>query len=326
MKWLYILVISVMVVGCSSVKHSAGSSVAPQQESRIENDTLHKEVQFVTIKQNVVQNSEQDSSISDTIITEKKVRPAIIFSPEEQGEIRYTAGFFGNGEMSRRIELDSLKAEFCFPLARYVVYSKYGIRNGRTHTGVDLSASASDSIRCVWPGVVRMAKAYGAYGNVVIVHHYNGLETLYAHLSKINVRPNQVVEEGELLGFVGKTGRATGNHLHLEIRAAGEHFDPLKVLDTKNRTVKSGTMMVYHKVGRSVVSFGEDTPAPVELKPATSLIEDSAAAQAVYHKVVKGDTLWALARKYNTSVAKICSLNGIKSNAVLGLGKKLRVK
>lgn len=326
MKWLYILVISIVFMGCSSVKRSVGSFVAPQQELCVNNDTLPQEVQFVAIKQNVVQNSEQDSSISDTIITEKKVRPAIIFSPEEQGEIRYTAGFFGNGEMSRRIELDSLKSEFCFPLARYVVYSEYGIRNGRTHTGVDLSASASDSIRCVWPGVVRMARAYGAYGNVVIVHHYNGLETLYAHLSKINVRPNQVVEAGELLGFVGKTGRATGNHLHLEIRAAGEHFDPLKVLDTKSRTVKSGTMMVYHKVGRSVVSFGEDTPAPVELKPATSLIEDSAAAQAVYHKVVKGDTLWALARKYNTSVAKICSLNGIKSNAVLGLGKKLRVK
>ena len=323
MKWLYILVISIVFMGCSSVKRSVGSFVAPQQELCVDNDTLSQEVQFVTIKQNVVQNSEQDSSISDTIITEKKVRPAIIFSPEEQGEIRYTAGFFGNGEMSRRIELDSLKTEFCFPLARYVVYS---IRDGRTHTGVDLSASASDSIRCVWPGVVRMAKAYGAYGNVVIVHHYNGLETLYAHLSKINVRPNQVVEEGELLGFVGKTGRATGNHLHLEIRAAGEHFDPLKVLDTKSRAVRSGTMMVYRKVGRSVVSFGEDTPEPIGLKPAPSLIEDSATAQAVYHKIVKGDTLWALARKYNTSVAKICSLNGIKSNAVLGLGKKLRVK
>ena len=173
MKWLYILVISIVFMGCSSVKRSVGSFVAPQQELCVDNDTLPQEVQFVTIKQNVVQNSEQDSSISDTIITEKKVRPAIIFSPEEQREIRYTAGFFGNGEMSRSIELDSLKCEFCFPLARYVVYSKYGIRNGRAHTGVDLSASASDSIRCVWPGVVRMAKEYGAYGNVVIVHHYS---------------------------------------------------------------------------------------------------------------------------------------------------------
>ena len=100
-------------MGGSSVKRSVGSFVAPQQELCVDNDTLPEEVQFVTIKQNVVQNSEQDSSISDTIITEKKVRPAIIFSPEEQGEIRYTAGFFGNGEMSRRIErnMESATAE-----------------------------------------------------------------------------------------------------------------------------------------------------------------------------------------------------------------------
>ena len=140
MKWLYILVISVVLVGCSSVKHSAGSSVAPQQESRIENDTLHKEVQFVTIEQNVASIIEPDTLSRDTLIVEKKVRPAILFSPEEQREIRYTAGFFENGEMSRRIELDSLKCEFCFPLERFVVYSKYGIRNGRTHSGVDFSA------------------------------------------------------------------------------------------------------------------------------------------------------------------------------------------
>jgi murein DD-endopeptidase MepM/ murein hydrolase activator NlpD len=270
-------------------------------------------------------------AISNSIKPEIASRPSLFFVADEQTEVRYTRGFFELNQDVREINLSTLKSDFCFPLTRYVVYSKYGWRNGRMHTGVDLSTSAGDSIRCLWPGVVRVAKNYGNYGKIVVVHHYNGLETLYAHMSKIEVQCNQTVEQGELLGFVGRTGRATGNHLHLEIRAAGEHFDPLKIIDTERRSVKDDVMIVNKRPGQSVVNFLSETPTLPEVIESDPISSDYARKQAakssvVYHRVVKGDTLWGIAKRYKTTVAKICSLNGINSKSILSLGRRLRVK
>lgn len=71
-----------------------------------------------------------------------------------------------------------------------------------------------------------MAKPYAAYGNVVVIRHYNGLETVYSHNSKNFVKPGDVVKAGDPVGLTGRTGRATTEHLHFEVRINGQHFNP----------------------------------------------------------------------------------------------------
>ena len=96
----------------------------------------------------------------------------------------------------------------------------------------------------MFDGKVRIAKRAGAYGNLVVIRHDNGLETYYAHLSKINVEVNQDVKAGEILGLGGSTGRSTGPHLHLEIRYLGAAINPEKVIDFKTYSLISDTLML----------------------------------------------------------------------------------
>jgi len=97
----------------------------------------------------------------------------------------------------------------------------------RAHLGVDYGAPTGTAVRTVGDGVVEFAGVQNGFGNVVIVKHGNAAETVYAHLSRINVRGGQKVEQGQNIGAVGSTGWATGPHLHYEYRVNGIHRDPL---------------------------------------------------------------------------------------------------
>ena len=99
----------------------------------------------------------------------------------------------------------------------------------RAHLGVDYGAPTGTPVRVVGDGVVDFAGTQNGYGNVVEVRHANNRSTLYAHLSRINVRKGQRVEQGQNIGAVGATGWATGPHLHYEFRVAGQHQDPLRM-------------------------------------------------------------------------------------------------
>ena len=102
----------------------------------------------------------------------------------------------------------------------------------RAHLGVDYGAPTGTAVRVVGDGVVDFAGTQNGYGNVVEVRHANNRSTLYAHLSRIDVRRGQRVEQGQNIGAVGATGWATGPHLHYEFRIAGEHQDPLRMAKT----------------------------------------------------------------------------------------------
>jgi murein DD-endopeptidase MepM/ murein hydrolase activator NlpD len=96
----------------------------------------------------------------------------------------------------------------------------------RAHLGVDYGAATGTPVRTVGDGVVDFAGVQNGFGNVVVVKHQQGHQTLYAHLSKINVRSGQAVSQGQNVGLVGATGWATGPHLHFEFRVNGVHRDP----------------------------------------------------------------------------------------------------
>ena len=101
------------------------------------------------------------------------------------------------------------------------------LQQWRAHLGVDYAAPTGTPVRSVGEGTVEFAGLQNGYGNVVQIKHGNERSTLYAHLSRIDVRPNQRIEQGQRIGAVGSTGWSTGPHLHFEFRVKGQHQDPL---------------------------------------------------------------------------------------------------
>ncbi len=124
------------------------------------------------------------------------------------------------------------RAYLASPLAFSRVTSGFKMRfhpilqTWRAHLGVDYAAPTGTPVRSVGQGIVDVAGSQGGFGNVVIVKHANGQTTVYAHLSRINVKRGQTVMQGQTLGLVGATGWATGPHLHFEFRVNGQHKDP----------------------------------------------------------------------------------------------------
>ena len=113
------------------------------------------------------------------------------------------------------------------------ITSRYGVSSrvrSSDHTGLDIAASTGTPIKVVAAGTVTFASYKGSYGNIVKVDHGNGLETWYAHTSKMYVKEGEKVEAGKVIATVGSTGNSTGPHLHLEIRINGKHVNPQNYL------------------------------------------------------------------------------------------------
>ena len=129
-------------------------------------------------------------------------------------------------------------SDFCFPVCNMKT-SPYGWRWKRGHHGVDIRLNTGDPVRAAFGGTVRVAGRMGGYGNCIVVRHPNGLETLYGHLSKIQVKHGQEVAAGDVIGLGGSTGRSTGPHLHFECRFLYQTFDPEWILDFENYTLRT---------------------------------------------------------------------------------------
>lgn len=117
-----------------------------------------------------------------------------------------------------------------------IITSRYGVSSSirrSTHTGLDIAASSGTPIKVIADGTVTFAKYSGSYGNLVKVSHGNGVETWYAHTSKMYVTVGQEVKAGDVIAAVGSTGNSTGAHLHLEIRINGNHVNPQNYIYNK---------------------------------------------------------------------------------------------
>jgi murein DD-endopeptidase MepM/ murein hydrolase activator NlpD len=126
--------------------------------------------------------------------------------------------------------------DLSWPLDGHVT-SPFGMRRGRLHAGVDIKGFRGDPIIAAADGQVLLAKRKRAYGVVAIVGHDHDTQTLYAHMLRLAVREGQFVKAGDILGYVGRSGRATGYHLHFETRVAGGvPQDPLRFLPSTRAT------------------------------------------------------------------------------------------
>lgn len=119
---------------------------------------------------------------------------------------------------------------FAWPAVGGYVSSNMGHRWGRYHYGIDIARPSNYTIKASDNGVIKTAGSHSTYGNYVVIDHNNGFESLYAHLSRIDVSVGQVVEQGSALGQMGSTGRSTGTHLHFEIHKNGSEVNPLSYL------------------------------------------------------------------------------------------------
>lgn len=212
------------------------------------------------------------------------------------------------------------------------VISKFGHRGHRMHTGTDIRLNAGDTVRSAFDGKVRLAKRFSGYGNLVLVRHSNGLETIYAHLQSIQVKVNDTIKAGDLIGLGGRTGRATCNHLHFETRLFGEPFDSNKYIDFKRYALRSNH--IYYKNKQWEIDPNNfDRKQPIETKLIVADNQSipgiaanvSTKAKASKHVIRKGDTLSVIARRYNTSVKKLCTVNHITAQKTLKIGSVLRL-
>lgn len=117
---------------------------------------------------------------------------------------------------------------FAWPVKSASISSPFGSRWGRTHKGIDMTGNRN--IKASDDGVVSFAGTKSGYGNVIIINHKNGYETLYGHLDSFKVKKGDVVEQGQEIAIMGNTGRSTGTHLHFEIHKNGSVKNPLSYL------------------------------------------------------------------------------------------------
>ncbi|MDR0713650.1 MAG: peptidoglycan DD-metalloendopeptidase family protein [Bacteroidales bacterium] len=265
------------------------------------------------------------------VVTESsKSKPEIARRSASSEKTGYPATeYYGNSWDTEYLRLSSSQAPvgtvrltingaFVVPVCGRI-NSEFGPRNGAMHTGIDIKVEPDAPVYCAFDGMVRMAKNYGDYGNIVTVRHENGLETVYAHLNSIAVNVNQRLKAGDRVGGGGRTGRASGVHLHFETRFKGEPFNPRLLIDFENCRLQSTTLALneysYRKYGKNL-----QTGVPVKKETSTSAI------LPVLHVVQKGDTLYSLARRYETTVEQLRKLNRLTEQSTIQTGQQLRVK
>ena len=242
--------------------------------------------------------------VHNILLNEAYIVPAMEMYPDwENTRVHYTAEL----PDSFRIDLTG----FVMPTESRKITDIFGYRprRRRMHSGLDIKVQTGDTIYAAFDGKVRITSYQRrGSGHYVVIRHNNGIETLYAHLSKKLVTEDQNVKAGDPIGLGGNTGRSTGSHLHFETILLGKCIDPALLFDFKNQTT-TGNSYVYRKPGSKYIENGKVKYAGPEPK---------------YHKVKKGDTIERIARKHGVSQRTIMKLNGLNSRSILHPGQNLR--
>ncbi|GAA3608079.1 M23 family metallopeptidase [Flavivirga amylovorans] len=204
-----------------------------------------------------------------------------------------------------------------------VVTSRYGWRRGRAHRGIDIDLVTGDSVASMFDGIVRLARYTRGHGRTVIVRHYNGLETVYAHLSKYAVKANDSIKQGQLLGYGGTSGNARGSHLHLVVNYKGISINPEYLFDfsEQNMVHSKNIWVTKNWVQPGLHSSKRQTKLTV-LHTKEEAIASLETRKKVYI-VKRGDTLSGISSKSNVSVTSICKSNHIRKTTPIKIGQKL---
>lgn len=204
-----------------AAKQAAETYKAEQETLRVELEKKQAEAQALRAR-----------SLASIEEYEKELAKKQAYIDELNGEVKRLADMFAKEDKT------TYGGSFLFPLPSGVwrITSYYGTRNDpftgarANHTGYDFACAKGTKIYAADDGTVVLAKYNGSYGNCVTVNHGGGIMSLYAHCSSLNVVAGQTVKRGDVVGYVGSTGRSTGNHLHFSVYKNGKLTDPAPYL------------------------------------------------------------------------------------------------
>jgi len=273
----------------------------------------------------------------------------ILYATMDSTVIHYAS----NSELPNGVTIHLTEKEkgrkFCFPTPEHArMSSHFGARRRRWHYGVDLAMPTGEPIYAAFDGIVRISRWNKSYGNLVVVRHFNGLETYYAHLSQRDVEAGDTVRAGQVIALCGNTGRSYGSHLHFEIRYMGKAMNPEYVVDCSEHKLLCDELVLtpayfskrgsshsspspsdLHRINQQAGTADNNSATVAESQhrdPSKPKPKATSKSQAKYYKVRSGDTLSKIAARNGTTVKKLCKLNGIKETTVLQIGKRLRVR
>lgn len=246
------------------------------------------------------------------IETEQSQYPAYSLYPEWSNKYAHA---YRNINIPDNFKIDLRGFAMPTPSRRITSHFGYRASFGRMHKGLDIKVYTGDTIYAAFSGKVRVVRyEAGGYGNYVVIRHNNGLETIYGHLSKQLVNENENVRAGEPIGLGGSTGRSTGSHLHFEVRFLGEAINPEQVFDFPNQDIVSD----YYVFRKAEFERLASKAADHDNNPNTT------ASGPSFCKVKNGETLYSIARKYNTSVQMLRELNRLGESTKVFPGQIIR--
>jgi len=232
-----------------------------------------------------------------------------------------------NQDVQFPINIQFKDSAYASPISRNkVVTSRYGWRKGRPHKGIDIDLITGDSLFAMFDGVVRIADYSSGHGRTVVVRHFNGLETLYAHLSRYGVKENDTVFAGSYLGKGGTSGNARGSHLHLEMNYKGVAVNPEYLLNFNDENKIRSQEIWITKAWTRPELHNSKRQSKLELFSTEEEVIADLNKPARMYIVKKGDTLSRISSRNNTTIAAICSSNNMRRNSTLRIGQKLIIE
>lgn len=223
-------------------------------------------------------------------------------------------------------QIEFTDSTYASPIERKkVITSRYGWRKGRPHNGIDIDLVTGDSVMAMFEGVIRFRSYSSGHGKTIIIRHYNGLETAYAHLSKYTVKVNDTVKKGQVIGIGGTTGNARGSHLHLVASYKGNYINPEYLFDfgKENKIRKQNIWVTKYWVSAHFHTSKKQSKLFFHDNYEEALASQTKQNKRQTHIVKRGDTLSAISKKYRVSLVKLCKTNTISKTSILKIGKKL---
>ncbi|MEM1001176.1 MAG: peptidoglycan DD-metalloendopeptidase family protein [Bacteroidota bacterium] len=228
-------------------------------------------------------------------------------------------------EFPLKIKFDD--STYASPISRKkVVTSRYGWRWGRAHQGIDIDLITGDSLFAMLDGVVRMAVYNGGMGHSVVIRHFNGLETTYAHMYRYGVKVNDTVRKGQYIGKGGRSGNARGSHLHLVTSYKGQYIHPDYLFDFTESNKIQGKELWVTRAWTKAYYFSSRRLPKIERITSEEAFAAHEEREKKLYTVKKGDTLSRISRRNNITIEALCKSNSIKRSSILKVGQKLIIE
>ena len=233
---------------------------------------------------------------------------------------------FKDVEVKYPFQVKFTDSTYASPIMRKkVITSRYGWRWGKPHRGIDIDLITGDKVMAMFDGKVRYVKYVLGHGQTVVIRHDNGLETIYSHLSRQLVKPNQIVKKGDIIGKGGRTGNTRGSHLHLTISYKGVFINPEYFFKfNEENKVRAKEFWVSRKWTTPYL-HGSRKQSNIEVASTYQEAVEFEQRQPKVYIVKSGDTLSKISQQYNISIGSLCRSNSIRKDSVLRIGQKLIV-